>query len=741
MNKKLLLATVLAAAITADGLAQRNLSQGIQPVKLAPIVTGTNIPETLAGLTDGDEEGNVYLMQEPSEEGAPIQAFSLDLGAEYPLGMIRIVWEGACAKTFAIYAGKDGTNWDTETICKIEGQGLTHLNTLKPEKETSARYIKFEATEALNYDWGVKMREFQIFQAEDAKVTKIVPSKSFVMKDQPTTLTFSASNQFGATFEDKLTYTADNATIEDGKLTAHKAGSCLITATDEKGNKATAAVYALDETMAPPVPATAKENAYGIYGSTYASDKFAHWMTWTGTDLTLEEMALGSQVAKVFRNGSKIVVGQKANESDQGDLWMNFDNGTARYTHLSMDVFPTRDFTGTLSVEGTPNVEKAVQLKAGKWNTIELAGIAGEGNTIKCIAIATDNDGFAPMLISNIYLYKLATNQIVIAKTADAKGFYAVSGHITRANAGDLKTSSDVNVTAYDLSTSTIDDDVTAIRFANPNAVLLVDKSQPFDFTKADKLTDTNNPIVTNGNWFYSPKTLVFDDRYPIFTNQSIDVNQGKTSKGYKYTRDIEGGAWISTCLPVATALPGQVKAYEMDADHTTATEVAFKEVFTLDANKPYILHNTATASVTLEMTGEGGDFNLTANSSPSPISAGSVTFNGNYIAKNGTGHEYALQNENGNDGKLTLRQVTEQATIGTFRAFFTLNGSQESKDITFNFKDKETTGVRDLRTADAGKRGAVYSINGTLVGKDAASPGNLPKGVYIVNGRKYIVK
>lgn len=49
-----------------------------------------------------------------------------------------------------------------------------------------------------------------------------------------------------------------------------------------------------------------------------------------------------------------------------------------------------------------------------------------------------------------------------------------------------------------------------------------------------------------------------------------------------------------------------------------------------------------------------------------------------------------------------------------------------------------ETVKVDDLNRDTSGK---VYSISGVLVKNNAADLNNLPKGIYVVNGKKYVVK
>lgn len=61
MNKRFLFAAALCAAMNLSAFAQTNLAKGIVPEKIGPILTGSSVPETLAGLTDGDFNGDVHL--------------------------------------------------------------------------------------------------------------------------------------------------------------------------------------------------------------------------------------------------------------------------------------------------------------------------------------------------------------------------------------------------------------------------------------------------------------------------------------------------------------------------------------------------------------------------------------------------------------------------------------------------------------------------------------------------------
>ena len=76
------------------------------------------------------------------------------------------------------------------------------------------------------------------------------------------------------------------------------------------------------------------------------------------------------------------------------------------------------------------------------------------------------------------------------------------------------------------------------------------------------------------------------------------------------------------------------------------------------------------------------------------------------------------------------------------FRAIFVSTAAAAAKTMFFSIRGNsgETTGIEDVKTL-AGKTFDVYSIDGMLVRKNATNLNGLAKGVYVVNGKKYIAK
>lgn len=61
---------------------------------------------------------------------------------------------------------------------------------------------------------------------------------------------------------------------------------------------------------------------------------------------------------------------------------------------------------------------------------------------------------------------------------------------------------------------------------------------------------------------------------------------------------------------------------------------------------------------------------------------------------------------------------------------------------IVADFDENTSTGIKNMTTAETtAKDGAIYSLEGKLVRQQGASSDGLPKGIYIQNGKKFVVK
>ena len=110
------------------------------------------------------------------------------------------------------------------------------------------------------------------------------------------------------------------------------------------------------------------------------------------------------------------------------------------------------------------------------------------------------------------------------------------------------------------------------------------------------------------------------------------------------------------------------------------------------------------------------------------------------------TTKDYFFQQSNGTM-KLYPYTADKKYGIRGFSGWFhhkTNNGNAKASDLSLSLFDDscitpiETVKVDDLNRDTSGK---VYSISGVLVKNNAADLNNLSKGIYVVNGKKYVVK
>ena len=100
-------------------------------------------------------------------------------------------------------------------------------------------------------------------------------------------------------------------------------------------------------------------------------------------------------------------------------------------------------------------------------------------------------------------------------------------------------------------------------------------------------------------------------------------------------------------------------------------------------------------------------------------------------------------------DGKMKLYPYKDSQKYGIrgFSGWFhhkTNNSSSKASELSLSlFDDGSTTPIETIKVDDLNRdtSGKVYSISGVLVKNNAADLNNLPKGIYVVNGKKYVVR
>ena len=111
------------------------------------------------------------------------------------------------------------------------------------------------------------------------------------------------------------------------------------------------------------------------------------------------------------------------------------------------------------------------------------------------------------------------------------------------------------------------------------------------------------------------------------------------------------------------------------------------------------------------------------------------------------TTDDYFFQQSQNGKMKLYPYKDSQKYGIRGFSGWFhhkTNNSSSKASELSLSlFDDGSTTPIETVKVDDLNRdtSGKVYSVSGVLVKNNAADLNNLPKGIYVVNGKKYVVK
>ena len=236
------------------------------------------------------------------------------------------------------------------------------------------------------------------------------------------------------------------------------------------------------------------------------------------------------------------------------------------------------------------------------------------------------------------------------------------------------------------------------------------------------QITIKNFPNVGNIDVTFAPTVT-------IGANASVSTEAGVNN--VIVNRTFAKG-WNTVCLPfdVAVAsLPATTKAQEFVS--SDGSSLTFHEVAdVLKANVPYLVFFSNEVSDPFYY---GGKVEAT---NPTPVEHNGFTFVGNYEASKSMDGLYGVASE-GDVQKIMLG--TAGSTLPATCAYFTAPTGQNANGLRICFDGGEVTGINQVNGAQAQSAGAVYNLQGIKVSNRGTN--NLPAGLYIMQGKKVIVK
>ena len=189
-----------------------------------------------------------------------------------------------------------------------------------------------------------------------------------------------------------------------------------------------------------------------------------------------------------------------------------------------------------------------------------------------------------------------------------------------------------------------------------------------------------------------------------IYTFTNVDLNYRWTATGGN------DGTWTEETY-TAAQMPQQVKPFY---GNENTTEIPFQ------GNASYTEYMLKGSLV--QRTGTVGDGTISTN-------------------------DYFFQQTQDGKMKLYPYKADQKYGIRGFSGWFhyePIEGYSKASELSLSlFDDGSTTPIETVKVDDLNRdtSGKVYSISGVLMKNNAADLNNLPKGIYVVNGRKYVVK
>ena len=211
-----------------------------------------------------------------------------------------------------------------------------------------------------------------------------------------------------------------------------------------------------------------------------------------------------------------------------------------------------------------------------------------------------------------------------------------------------------------------------------------------------------------------------------------ITEMEGLSNMTFILKRNFKAG-WNTICLPFGSnksLLGDGAKVYRLTASYTNSDVITFTNHGTaaLIANTPYLIYLPTAISNIVYTDRSIAEIKITT------ITHNNWIFAGNYTQNMSMEGKWGVVNEGGK-----VRKGGSGSTLKGTRAYFTNKNNTAGVNEMRFIIDGEETNITEIDGEPLSYD--VYNLNGMLVRKNATDLNGLRKGIYIVNGKKYIVK
>lgn len=248
------------------------------------------------------------------------------------------------------------------------------------------------------------------------------------------------------------------------------------------------------------------------------------------------------------------------------------------------------------------------------------------------------------------------------------------------------------------------------------------------DLTSWDRLVGIKTNSFSSATDYYISEVYLVKKALNITDGFDMaDMVNDPLGATVNYNRTFNIDQKSTVCLPFALTEAEVTAAgtfYELTS--AAAGTLTFSEVSETEAYKPYVFE-AKTANPFASLTNKTIEASADATTS---YTVDNYTFHGVLAHQNVPNGAYGYNAADGVFSKAT----SDAVTIDAFRGYITYNGGGAgARELNCIFSDGEVTGIETVRQSQQ-QDGVMYNLQGQRVGQNH-------KGLFIMNGRKYVVK
>lgn len=381
-------------------------------------------------------------------------------------------------------------------------------------------------------------------------------------------------------------------------------------------------------------------------------------------------------------------------------------------------------------MRGKVNSSKAVSL--------DISGVEKKGDTHN-------------FYLDDVFLYSLSKDKAELCKASRL----LVAGELDGAMLKELQeiAAANSNLTSIDLNSANLKAGVAKVElaFANPNC-LVYDPNGTF-VTNTCNVVKTTSSSVEKYNMINNCKcdNLVIKDGYPFDAMYSFTAEKASYDRTFKNT---ESGYMSTVCLPftVEKSQTGLRSIYGFTEYKSAGNSLAFASLDKIEACRPYVVEAVSpTPFADLHDVYVCGTSPLSIFKCYKGISAPNLKENKKYqfhgtfsgisnVKSSETQTVYGFQ-----DGKFVYVGTEDGDAVNfkPFRAYFTIDKEALQSASRELVLDGVVNGVGNVKAGAAVKNRDAYNAEGVRVKSnvDSATLRNLPDGIYIIGGKKVMVR